>query len=147
VEGVHYVLKDLQPVAVEHHTACETVGGPVGDDHPLALLDQIIAREQEKVTVERRDSLSSLDTQAACFAQAVRGHWGIENSLQWSLDVTFKEDAGRIRQGQAAENFAVLRHMALSLLQPEKTTKVGLKTKRFKAALDTHYLTKVLIGN
>jgi predicted transposase YbfD/YdcC len=97
--------------------------------------------------VERRDSLSSLDTQAVCFAQAVRGHWGIENSRQWSLDVTFKEDAGRIRQGQAAENFAVLRHMALSLLQPEKTTKVGLKTKRFKAALDTQYLTKVLIGN
>jgi predicted transposase YbfD/YdcC len=101
----------------------------------------------EKVTVERRYYISSLDNQAACFAQAVRGHWGIENSLHWSLDVTFKEDACRIRQGQAAENFAVLRHMALSLLQQEKATKVGLKAKRFKAALDTQYLTKVLIGN
>ena len=101
----------------------------------------------EKVTVERRYYISSLDNQAACFAQAVRGHWGIENSLHWSLDVTFKEDACRIRQGQAAENFAVLRHMALSLLQQEKATKVGLKVKRFKAALDTQYLTKVLIGN
>jgi predicted transposase YbfD/YdcC len=101
----------------------------------------------EKVTVERRYSISSLDNQAARFAHTVRGHWGIENSLHWSLDVTFKEDAGRIRQGQAAENFAVLRHMALSLLQQEKTTKVGLKAKRFKAALDTQYLTKLLIGN
>jgi predicted transposase YbfD/YdcC len=99
-----------------------------------------------KVTRERRYYLSSLDNQATCFTQAVRGRWGIENSLHWSLDVTFKEDACRIHQGQAAENFAVLRHMALSLLQQEKTTKVGLKAKRFKAALDTQYLTKVLKG-
>jgi hypothetical protein len=49
-------------------------------------------------------------------------------------------------EGQAAENFAVLRHMALSLLQQEKTTKIGLKAKRFKAALDTQYLTKILKG-
>jgi predicted transposase YbfD/YdcC len=101
----------------------------------------------KKATVERRYYISSLDKQAARLAQAVRGHWGIENSLHCSLDVTFKEEACRIRQGQAAENFAVLRHMALSLLQQEKTTKVGLKAKRFKAALDPQYLTKVLIGN
>jgi predicted transposase YbfD/YdcC len=100
----------------------------------------------DKITVERRYYISSLDNQAARFAQAVRGHWGIENRLHWSLDVTFKEDGCRIRQGQAAENFAVLRHMAVSLLQQEKTTKVGLKAKRFKAALDTQYLVKILKG-
>jgi predicted transposase YbfD/YdcC len=100
----------------------------------------------EKVAVERRYYISSLGNQAARFAQAVRGHWGIENSLHWSLDVTFKEDACRIRQGQAAENFAVLRHTAVSLLQQEKTAKVGLKAKRLKAALDIQYLTKVLTG-
>jgi predicted transposase YbfD/YdcC len=100
----------------------------------------------EKVAVERRYYISSLGNQAARFSQAVRGHWGIENSLHWSLDVTFKEDACRIRQGQAAENFAVLRHTAVSLLQQEKTAKVGLKVKRLKAALDIQYLTKVLTG-
>ena len=99
-----------------------------------------------KVTRERRSYLSSVDHQATCFAPAVRGHWGIESRLHWSVDVTFQEDAGRIRQGQAAENFAVLRHRALSLLQQEKTTKIGLKAKRFKAALDTQYLTKILKG-
>jgi hypothetical protein len=59
------------------------------------------------------------------------------------LEVTFNEDACRVRQGEAAENFAVLRHMALSLLQQENTAKVGLKTKRFKAALEIDYLLKV----
>jgi predicted transposase YbfD/YdcC len=100
----------------------------------------------DKVTVKRRYYLSSLNNQAMRFARAVRGHWGIENSLHWSLDVAFKEDACRIRQGQAAENFAVLRHMAVSLLQQEKMAKVGLKAKRFKAALDTQYLIKILKG-
>ena len=68
----------------------------------------------------------------------------IENPLHWSLDVTFNEDACRVRQGEAAENFAVLRHIALSLLRQEKTAKVGLKAKRFKAALEIDYLHKVL---
>ena len=78
------------------------------------------------------------------FAHAVRGHWGIENTLHWSLDVTFREDDSRLRQGQAAENFAVVRHMALSLLQRERSLKVGLDAKRFNAALDPDYLIKVL---
>ena len=81
-----------------------------------------------------------------CEGLGVRFPRPTQHRLHWSLDVTFKEDACRIRQGQATENFAVLRYMVLSLLQQEKTTKVGLKAKRFKAALDTQYLTKVLIG-
>ena len=59
-------------------------------------------------------------------------------SLHWSLDVTFREDDCRIRQGQAAENFALVRHVALSLLQQEKSLKVGIEAKRFNAALDPH---------
>jgi predicted transposase YbfD/YdcC len=98
----------------------------------------------ETVTVERRYYLSSLANDAVRFGHAVRGHWGIENPLHWSLDVTFNEDACRVRRGEAAENFSVLRHIALSLLQQEKTAKVGLKTKRFKAALEIDYLHKVL---
>jgi predicted transposase YbfD/YdcC len=98
----------------------------------------------DTVTVERRYYIASLTNDAVRFGHAVRNHWSIENPLHWSLDVTFKEDACRVRQGEAAENFAVLRHIALSLLRQEKTAKVGLKTKRFKAALEIGYLHKVL---
>jgi predicted transposase YbfD/YdcC len=100
----------------------------------------------EEVSVEQRYYLASLDNNAQRFAHAVRGHWSIENTLHWSLDVSFKEDACRLRKGQGAENFAVLRHIALSLLQQEQTEPVGIESKRFKAALDQQYLLKVLIA-
>jgi len=96
----------------------------------------------KQVTLERRYYISSLDNDAQRFAEAVRGHWGIENSLHWVLDVVFREDDSRIRKGHAPENMAVLRQMALSLLQQEKTAKVGIQTKRLKAAYDNQYLVK-----
>jgi predicted transposase YbfD/YdcC len=81
------------------------------------------------------------------FAEAVRGHWGIENSLHWQLDVTFQEDQCRIRKGHADENFSILRRTALSLLKNERSQKVGIKNKRLVAAWDEGYLFKVLVGN
>jgi predicted transposase YbfD/YdcC len=98
----------------------------------------------EKVSFEKRFYLSSLSMEAKEFARAVRMHWGIENQLHWSLDVTFREDDCRVRKGNAAENFAVIRHIALNLLKMEKTTKVGLQAKRNKAGWDNRYLTKIL---
>jgi predicted transposase YbfD/YdcC len=80
------------------------------------------------------------------FAEAVRGHWGIENSLHWQLDVTFQEDQCRIRKGHADANFSVLRRTALSLLKNESTLKVGIKNKRLTAGWDEAYLEKVPIG-
>lgn len=80
---------------------------------------------------------------AHTFAHAVRGHWGIENQVHWVLDVTFREDASRVRSGDAAQNFTVLRHIALNLLRHE-SSKGSIKTKRFRAALDTDYLLDVL---
>lgn len=77
---------------------------------------------------------------------AKRSHWGIENKLHWVLDVAFREDDSRIRQGNAPHNMAVLRHMALNLLKHEKTAKGGIKAKRLKAAWDDDYLLKVLSG-
>jgi predicted transposase YbfD/YdcC len=80
------------------------------------------------------------------FAEAVRGHWGVENNLHWQLDVTFGEDQCRIRKGNADTNFSTLRRTALSLLKKNKTEKVGIKNKRIVAALDTDYLQEVLFG-
>jgi len=77
------------------------------------------------------------------FAHAVRGHWGIENQVHWVLDVTFSEDQSRIRVGNGAQNFSVLRHIALNMLRHEPS-KGSIKTKRFRAALDPVYLLKVL---
>jgi predicted transposase YbfD/YdcC len=74
----------------------------------------------------------------------VRGHWGIENNLHWVLDVAFREDESRIRGGHAAENMGRLRHIALNLLKQEKSSKVGVKTKRLRAGWDHDYLLKVL---
>ena len=80
------------------------------------------------------------------FAEAVRSHWGIENSLHWQLDVTFQEDLSRVRKGHADTNFSILRRTALSLLKGEKTHKIGIKNKRLTAGWDEDYLQKVLIG-
>lgn len=80
------------------------------------------------------------------FADAVRGHWGIENRLHWQLDVTFQEDQCRIRQGHADANFSILRRTALSLLKNESILKVGIKNKRLTAGWDDSYLEKVLLG-
>ena len=80
------------------------------------------------------------------FAEAVRGHWGIENHLHWQLDVTFQEDQCRLRKGHADANFSILRRTALSLLKNEPTLKVGIKNKRLTAGWDESYLEKVLFA-
>jgi predicted transposase YbfD/YdcC len=99
----------------------------------------------EKTSVEQRFYLSSLPPQAGEFAQAVRKHWRIENQLHWTLDVTFREDQSRLRTGYGAENFAVLRHIALNLLRQEPSAK-SLPRKRLACALNPDYLLKVLLG-
>jgi predicted transposase YbfD/YdcC len=98
-----------------------------------------------KVTTERRYFVSSrngMDAQA--FAQAVRGHWAVENNLHWQLDVSFGEDQRRIRKGYGAENFSRLCRLVLNLLKRDKSVKVGIHGKRLKAAIDEHYLLRLL---
>jgi predicted transposase YbfD/YdcC len=100
----------------------------------------------DQTTVSRRYFISSLKGDAELLLQAVRGHWGIENKVHWVLDIAFREDDCRIRKVNGAENFAVLRHIALNLLRRETSAKRSIKGKRMKAALDDKYLLKVLTG-
>lgn len=91
-------------------------------------------------------SLDGPDGEVATFARAVRSHWGIENRLHWVLDIAFREDESRVRVGHAAENFAVLRHIALNLLRGDHSVKAGVKAKRLKAGWDDAYLLRLLNG-
>lgn len=96
-----------------------------------------------KTTAETRYYITSLESDAAELARAVRAPWRIENSLHWVLAVVFREDDSRLRMGHSAQNFAVIR-LALNLLKQEQTLKRGIKSKRMKAAMDTNYLLRVL---
>lgn len=103
------------------------------------------AREVEGHTsTHRRYYLSSLPVEVEKFSEAVRGHWAVENSCHWVLDVALGEDDSRVRVGHTAENFALLRRIVNNLLQHERSVKRGVKAKRLKAALDENYLLKVL---
>jgi len=97
-----------------------------------------------KVTVERRYYLSSLPVGVETFAKAVRGHWAVENSLHWVLDVQMGEDDSRARTGYAAENLATLRRLALNLLKQEKTKRRGIRGKQLNASWDHAYLLRLL---
>ncbi len=100
----------------------------------------------DKTTIEVRYYISSLPANAQVLAQAVRTHWGIENSVHWTLDVTFKEDACRIRTGFSSQNFALLRRIALNQLQRETSVKSSICMKRYRAAMDNQYAAQVLLA-
>ena len=100
---------------------------------------------KDKVEAETRYFISSLNGDDPSRLNAiVRGHWSVENNLHWVLDVAFDEDHSRARQGNSAANLGMIRHITLNLLKNEKSSKVGIKTKRGKAGWDSRYLLKVL---
>ena len=101
-------------------------------------------RTGQTTTTEIRYYISSLMPTAQQALSIIRSHWSIENELHWVLDVAFREDDSRVRVGFGAQNFAVLRHLALNLLKRETSVKVGIKVKRHKAGWSTAYLKKVL---
>ena len=103
--------------------------------------ERIIQGERSK---QARYYISSLPGEAKELLAAVRGHWGIENSLHWVLDIAFREDESRLRKDNGAENMAILRHLALNLIKQEKTSKGSVKAKRLRAGWDNDYLLKIL---
>ena len=96
------------------------------------------------VSTERRYYISSLETDAERMGTFTRGHWSIENGLHWSLDVAFGEDQARMRQGNAAENFSILRRIVLNLIRQDTSVKTGIKNRRLMAGWDDAYRQKLL---
>jgi predicted transposase YbfD/YdcC len=97
-----------------------------------------------KTEITTRYFISSWQTSAQSFLNAIREHWQIENGLHWVLDIAFREDESRIRKDHAPQNMAVLRHLALNLLKRDTSVKVGIAAKRKMAGWDNHYLLHVL---
>jgi predicted transposase YbfD/YdcC len=158
------VDNDFAGVDVRQHTTTETAHGreetrcyshlPVPEDLPqrnqwkgLKSLGVAISAciRDGKETIEKRYYLSSLPVGVKRFARAVRGHWGIENTCHWSLDMTFREDDSRIRDRNLRENFAWLHRFLLSLLKqhPARNSLVG---KRRGCAWNDEFLLQVLTG-
>jgi predicted transposase YbfD/YdcC len=133
-----WVIEDKQAFEhIRHH------GGWTG-------LRSIIKLQRERRIGDDRQQqtayyISSLPADAKRIAQAIRAHWAIETSFHWTLDVTFDEDRARMRTGDSAENFAVLRHIALNLIK-RHPAKLSVKRKRFKAALDDQFLLELLLS-
>ena len=111
----------------------------------VASIVRVAARIQrgEKTHAETRYYISSATLTAEAAAQAVRGHWGIENRLHWVQDVTFNEDQSRLRKGFGAKNMAVVRHFALNLVRAVKD-KQSVRLRRKVAGWDTGYLDGIL---
>lgn len=132
---------------------CWTIADPLAFEHirhydGWADLQTIVRVQRERRfsgNVERETAyyISSLPPHAPHILDATRQHWAVENSLHWVLDVTFREDESRIRHANSPQNFAVLRHIALNILKQDPS-KMSLKQKRYRAALDDSFLLRLL---
>jgi predicted transposase YbfD/YdcC len=97
------------------------------------------------VSYERRYYISSRKAGAKTFLGAIRGHWGIENSLHWVLDVGFDEDRSRVRTDHGPENLALLRRWAVSLLKHADSGRGSIRRRRLTAGWDNDFLERVLL--
>jgi predicted transposase YbfD/YdcC len=113
----------------------------------LRSIGMVLSERQEgnkEPTMETRVFISSLPAKVKTFARAVRGHWGIETSLHWVLDVSFREDDSRLRKDHGQANMGLMRRLAASLLHNEPTCKGGVGCKRKCAGWNDDYLMAVL---
>ena len=97
-------------------------------------------------TQDRRYYISSCEPSATRLLDTARKHWGVENSLHWTLDVTFREDESRIRKGLSPENYAIFRHIALNIIRKDTSVEASVKRKRHMAALDDKFRTTLIQG-
>jgi predicted transposase YbfD/YdcC len=97
-------------------------------------------------TQDRRFYISSCEASAELLLNASRKHWGVENSLHWTLDVTFREDESRIRKEAAPENYAIFRHIALNIIRRNTSIEASVKRKRHMAALNDEVRSTLIRG-
>lgn len=98
-----------------------------------------------EITIEKRHLISSiLPDKPEKILHAARTHWQVENTLHWTLDVTFSEDDCRIRDENAAVNFSWLRKFALGLLKNETSFKASIRRKQRKVCTNINYLAKLI---
>jgi predicted transposase YbfD/YdcC len=105
-------------------------------------ITQVDGRETGQVSY----FLSSLPPKVKALAKLIRQHWSIENQLHWVLDVTFTEDASRIRKRHAPQTSAMLRRLAVSILSSDTSIKDNLRGKRYRACLSTDALERILLS-
>jgi predicted transposase YbfD/YdcC len=103
-------------------------------------------RRNGKETNEVAYFISSLPPRAKRIARYIRGHWGIENTLHWTLDVIFSEDKSRIRTGNGPEIASIFRKLALMVLQRDTTSNGSLRGKRLQAGWNEDFLERILCG-
>jgi predicted transposase YbfD/YdcC len=122
------------------------IGNP-GQWHGLHAVAMVRSTRQigPNISTETRYFITSAKHGAAKrLAEHVRAHWSVENNLHWVLDIAFNEDQSRVRIGNAAQNFTLIRHLCLNILKTDKTNKRGIKAKRKRAGWDNQYLTHLL---
>ena len=98
-----------------------------------------------KIDAETRFYISSLAADAKTQGEAIRGHWGVENSHHWVMDMLFRDDECRIRKANAPANFTTIKHMAGNILC-HAPGKKSLRVKRRLAAWDDEYLAGLITG-
>lgn len=112
--------------------------------HSIGVAISYRVENMQKITIEQRYFISSKALVQDEFARAVRGHWAIENSLHWVLDVTMGEDDCPIYRGDAAEILACIQHMGLNMLRAETSRKASVRRKQKIAGMSSEYLETVL---
>jgi predicted transposase YbfD/YdcC len=106
------------------------------------------AKSGDKYREDKAFYISSLEPDARRHGECIRAHWGIENTLHWTLDVTFDEDRSRARATRnAAENFSTLRHITLNLIKKNKEPGMSIKGARLKAGWTESYMMRLIAGH
>jgi predicted transposase YbfD/YdcC len=154
----------LPAEVVHHYTTTERGHGRVEERSYLVIQDLEHIRDRDawagltsvgmcyrertvagRTSTEVRYFIGSPQWKARKYGRMLRQHWGVENNLHWQLDISFDEDDSHIRERNAAENFALLRRLALGLLK-QNAEKQSIARKRKQAALDTGFLEEILSG-
>jgi predicted transposase YbfD/YdcC len=162
---IDYADKDYRVKGLKRHTTVEKSHGrqerreyyvinASGDDPLLARWPGVrsigmVHRQRTAGDKEHAETIfviSSHEPRVKTLSQLIRGHWAIENSQHWILDVTFAEDASRIRKGSSPEISAALRRMALTMLQRDTTIKENIRGKRLRAGWDESVLKRIYEG-